>query len=139
MQATCRFRREVGHQARSRAAHLLHGQLNADVSAFVAVVEHGHGPGQLRSLGVIARMIVTAVVSELLHVRSEPRTRPGRWPSSGRSTRVRVAGDTVAVQVGAQARVLAQGPDALCATLEVDVLAPSVRVDAVGVTSLLTG
>lgn len=61
----------MGNEAGSGASDLLHGQLNSKVGAFVAVVEHGDGPGELRPLGVTGRMIVTAVIGKLLHVGSE--------------------------------------------------------------------
>lgn len=72
MQTTSCLGGEVGDEPGSWASDLLHGQFNPEVAAFVAVVEDGHGPGKLRPLRVIGRVIVTAVVGKLLHLRSEP-------------------------------------------------------------------
>ena len=57
----------MSDQAGTRPPHLLDRQLDAGILALVAVVEQGDGPGQLRPLGIVGRMVVKGVVGELLH------------------------------------------------------------------------
>jgi hypothetical protein len=59
--------REVSHQPGPRTSHLLDGQFDPQVVAAVTIIESGHGPGHLGALGVVSRVVVTSVVSELLH------------------------------------------------------------------------
>ena len=61
----------MGHQARPGPTGLLQGQLDPDIVTALAVVEHGHGPGELGSLRIVGWMIVAAVVGELLHAASQ--------------------------------------------------------------------
>jgi hypothetical protein len=60
----------VRHEPRPGPPDLLDGQLHPNVTAGVAVIEDSDSPGDLRALGIVRRMIVTAMVGELLHVRS---------------------------------------------------------------------
>ena len=52
------IRREVGDLSVSGAADFLQGDLDAQVAAVVAVVEHGHGPGRGSLVVVVAGMVV---------------------------------------------------------------------------------
>jgi hypothetical protein len=57
----------VSHKTSPRPAHFLERQLDPKVVARVAIVKRSHGPGQLGPIRVIGEMVVSAVVSELLH------------------------------------------------------------------------
>jgi hypothetical protein len=67
-----RGRCEVGDQTGTGLPLLLQGQLHPEVIAFVAVIEGGHSPGELGPLGIVGRVVIEAIVGELLHVPSQP-------------------------------------------------------------------
>src|SRR5690242_3282772 len=77
----------MGDQARPGTTGLFQGDLDAQVTAGVAVIERGHRPGQPGLVRVVLRMVVEAVAGELLHRSSQPNScPPGRPARSGRST-----------------------------------------------------
>ena len=57
----------MGDKPRPGPADLLDRELHPSIAALLAVVEGGHGPGDLYPLCVLGWVVVTAVVSELLH------------------------------------------------------------------------
>src|SRR3954452_3813422 len=57
----------MGDDARPGLARLLDGQLDAQVTALVAVVHGGHRPRCLGALRIARRVVVEAVVGQLLH------------------------------------------------------------------------
>jgi len=59
--------------ARAGATDLLDGQLDPRLAAFITVVEGRDSPRHLRPFWVVARVVVPAVVGELLHA-SKPST-----------------------------------------------------------------
>src|SRR5439155_18259896 len=78
-QSAGRLGRQVPDQPGPGAPDLLDGQLHPKRVAALTVVEDRDGPGDLGPLGIISRVVVAAVVSELLHRRSQPpdRLAPG--------------------------------------------------------------
>src|SRR5205807_3340356 len=66
-QAAGRGGSQVSDKPRPRATHLLDGELDPQVSTFVAVVEEGDGPRHRGPLGVALGVVVGAVVGQLLH------------------------------------------------------------------------
>ena len=67
-------RRKVSYKTGARSAHFLQRQLDPEVVAAVAVVKGGHRPGHLSPVRVVGRMVVAAVIRQLLH--SEGRRAP---------------------------------------------------------------
>ena len=57
----------MAHQTGTGPPRFLKGELDPNVAALVAVVQDSHGPGQLRSIRIIGRVIIEAVVGELFH------------------------------------------------------------------------
>jgi hypothetical protein len=57
----------MSYKTGARSPHFLQRQLHPEVVAAVAVVKGGHRPGHLSPLRVVGRMVVAAVIRELLH------------------------------------------------------------------------
>jgi hypothetical protein len=66
-QSPGRVGREVGYKPSPRTSYFFDGQLDPEVGARVAVVEGGHGPRHLGALRVVCRVVIPAIVNELLH------------------------------------------------------------------------
>jgi hypothetical protein len=57
----------MSDDARAGTTDFLDGQLDARFNTLIAVVHNGDCPRDLGAFGVIGRVVVSAVVSELLH------------------------------------------------------------------------
>jgi hypothetical protein len=57
----------MSHKTSARPAHFFERQLDPKVVARVAIVKRSHSPGQLGPIRVIGGMVVSAIVSQLLH------------------------------------------------------------------------
>src|SRR5207237_9624356 len=66
---------------------LFEGDLDARVFALLAVIEDGDDPVDLRALGIVGRVVIDAVVGELLHRRSVAREALACGPCGTRSRR----------------------------------------------------
>ena len=70
-------------------ADLLDGQLDPGVFAFLAIIHRRDDPRDLRALRIVGRMVVDAVVGQLLHGVSQSRGRAAegllrkRWKVNG--------------------------------------------------------
>lgn len=53
--------------------HLLNGQLDPRLTTLVTVVKSSDSPGHLRPFGVVARVVIPAIVCEVLHAGSQAR------------------------------------------------------------------
>jgi hypothetical protein len=65
----------VGNQSGSRTTYLLDRQLDPKVVTLGAVVYRGHRPGYLGTFRIVRRVVVAAIVGQLLHWRPVGSTR----------------------------------------------------------------
>lgn len=66
----------MSHEAGPGPSHFLDCQFDPEVVAGIAVIQGGDSPGHLRPLRVVDRVVVSAIISQLLHSK-------GRWPRFG--------------------------------------------------------